>query len=47
MTRRFDNAAELAWGDGAPTDAQYPQLAGHFIVIVPFTGCASTLRSIF
>ena len=28
-------------------DAQYPQLAGHFITNVPFTVCASTLRSTF
>ena len=31
----------------APMDAQYPQLAGQFITNVPFTVCASTLRSTF
>ena len=34
-------------GNGAPTDAQYPQLAGNFITTVPFTVYASTLRSAF
>ena len=41
------NASQPTWGDGAPMDAQYPQLVGHFITNVPFTVCASTLRSTF
>ena len=44
---RVDNASQLARGDGAPMDAQYPQLAGHFITNVPFIVCASTLPSTF
>ena len=35
MTQRLDNSAQPAWADGVPMDAQYPQLAGHFIANVP------------
>ena len=47
MAHRLDNAAQLVWEDGAPIEAQYPQLAGFFITTVPFTVCASILCSIF